>query len=231
MKTLLLSPFTDPYLNLALESYFLETLRAGEEYLFLYINEPAVVIGRFQNPWLETLPRRGANLKPVRRQSGGGTVYHDPGNLNFSFIQFQKDYNPRENLKTISAILKNRAVYLTPGKRHDLFAEYEQEQYKVSGSAFRHKKDRAFHHGTLLVSTRLHTLTRLINRDETKIFLRATGTPSHKSPVINLNQLVPGLTIKQVVQAFRQHYEQENPGPIVPPKAPQWLSWTNRDFV
>ena len=84
---IVLSPFQNPFINLAVEDYFLR-FSAHLPILFLYVNRPCVVMGRFQNPWVET------NLKYlvendiwlVRRQSGGGCVYHDEGNLNFSFI-------------------------------------------------------------------------------------------------------------------------------------------------
>jgi lipoate-protein ligase A len=92
---LFLSTFDDPYINLSIENQLLLNIRPDERILFLYNNQESVVLGRFQNPWLECnlkkISERKINL--VRRQSGGGCVYHDKGNLNFSFLYPEKEHS------------------------------------------------------------------------------------------------------------------------------------------
>ena len=170
MHKVLVSPFYDPYLNLALENYFFETLDPGQPLLFLYVNEPSVVIGRFQNPWIESRPSALGPIHLVRRQSGGGTVYHDPGNVNFSFISTQEEYDKTANLEIICRIMEKAGVNLSINERHDLTVNFKDEVYKVSGSAFRLKKDKVFHHGTLLITS---------DRDKLKKAL----TPLRRAPL------------------------------------------------
>ncbi|MDC7242064.1 MAG: hypothetical protein PQJ50_17045 [Spirochaetales bacterium] len=202
-KRLLISPFNDPYLNLSLENYLMEHLESDEEILFLYIDDPSVVIGRFQNPWLECTPHRSRDTYLVRRQSGGGTVYHDHGNLNFSFIQNLENYDRMTNLKEICRVMKSCGLDLDINDRHDLTVSHGGSVYKVSGSAFRHKKDRAFHHGTLLISAETGRLKESITPGTLKKFTKASGTESKRSPVINLNRVKEGLTMEAVLDAFR----------------------------
>lgn len=207
MRRLLISPFHDPYQNLALEGRFLEDLSRGEEILLLYTNAPSVVIGRFQNPWKESRPSRLGETALVRRESGGGTVYHDRGNLNFSFIQNNEDYDRLRNLETICRILAPWGLPLRINERHDLTVSHEGEEYKISGSAFRHKKDRAFHHGTLLIDCETNKLRASIVPGEERIFLKSSGTASKRSPVINLHALRDEMTMDDADAAFRDYYE------------------------
>jgi lipoate-protein ligase A len=212
MRRLLISPFHDPYLNLALEGRFLEELPRDEEILFLYTNTPSVVIGRFQNPWKESRPSRLGETALVRRESGGGTVYHDRGNLNFSFIQNNDDYDRQGNLETICSILAPWGLPLRINERHDLAVEHEGKAYKISGSAFRHKKDRAFHHGTLLVNCETDKLRASIVPGEEKNFLKSSGTASKRSPVINLQILRDDMTTERAIDTFRSYYRELSDG-------------------
>ncbi len=202
-QQLLVSPFHDPYLNLAIESVLLDTLDLNNPLLLLYINDPSVVIGRFQNPWVETAPSSLEGIHLVRRQSGGGTVFHDRGNLNFSFLSGQDDYDKTENLKQISRILEPAGLSLKINQRHDLTVDFERETYKVSGSAFRLKKDRVFHHGTLLINSELATLKKSITPGIPRKFLNTRGTESVRSRVINLSGVAPDLTIEKSLELFR----------------------------
>ncbi len=214
MLNLLISPFRDPYLNLSLENYLLESMKEEEEFLFLYINDPSVVIGRFQNPWLECSPHRGKDTYLVRRQSGGGTVYHDEGNLNFSFIRHIENYSRQKNLELICSILRETGIDLEINKRHDLTVQYKGRTFKVSGSAFRHKKDRAFHHGTLLVSCETDRLKDSICPGESKVILQASGTESKRSEVINLNRINPDLTVAGLIKTFEVRFGKGGDGSI-----------------
>jgi len=208
-KRLLISPFKDPFLNLALEHFFLENLTENEEILLLYINDPAVVIGRFLNPWLECTPHKGRDTYLVRRESGGGTVYHDKGNLNFSFIQNLDVYDRTNNLQQICGIMKQCGIDLSINKRNDLTVEHKGIVYKVSGSAFRHKKDRAFHHGTLLIESETKRLKESITPGTQKIFTKVSGTASNRSEIINLNCINIELTMKMVLNTFRSRYTED----------------------
>jgi lipoate---protein ligase len=206
IKRLLISPYHDPFLNLAMEHYFLEHLNINEEILFLYINDPAVIIGRFQNPWLECTPHRGKDTYLVRRESGGGTVYHDKGNLNFSFIQNIETYDRRNNLERICLIMKDCGIDLEINKRNDLTVEYKNKTYKISGSAFRHKKDRAFHHGTVLIESETRRLKESITPGTQKIFTKASGIASNRSEIINLNTVNKELNMEKVIATFSSLY-------------------------
>ena len=98
----------DPFLNLALEDGLFRRMGTEDRILFLWQSRPCVVIGRFQNPWvecsLEALEKDGADL--VRRQSGGGTVYHDKGNTNFTFLSPAASFDADQNLGVVTAALK-----------------------------------------------------------------------------------------------------------------------------
>ena len=209
MFRLKISPFHDPYLNLALENALLETLDPREPVLFLYSNDPSVVLGRFQNPWVESSPRDLREVRLVRRQSGGGTVFHDRGNLNFSFLCSLEEFDKTAHLELIRRVLGRRGIPLSINERHDLTVRHQGEVYKVSGSAFRHRKDRAFHHGTLLIRTDKELLHRSISPAPDRRILEPGGTASHRSKVINLSELIPGLTVPEVVECFRSAAREE----------------------
>ncbi len=188
----------DPFANLAAERYILETSNPGDEFLLLYINRPCVVIGRSQNPFLEcnlsVLSRTGLDL--VRRYTGGGTVYHDPGNLNFALIRPRHSFDKYENSRQILTALKSLAIHGEVTERNDLIVEGR----KFSGSAYRLMKDRALHHGTLLVSADLALLREALK--PTLPGIRSKGVPSVSSPVISLSELSPGLNPGLVAEAL-----------------------------
>ncbi len=207
MHKVLISPFHNPYLNLALENYFFETLDSRQPLLFLYVNEPSVIIGRFQNPWIESRPYALGPIHLVRRQSGGGTVYHDPGNVNFSFISSQEEYDKTANLEIICCIMKKAGVNLSINERHDLTVRFQDDVYKVSGSAFRLKKDKVFHHGTLLITSDREKLKKAITPDRDRHFLKTGGTASKRSKVISLSKVVQDLTVDSVISFFRESFQ------------------------
>ena len=231
MINLLISPYSDPYLNLAIENQLLENLGVEGDYLFLYVNDPSVVIGRFQNPWLECSHSSRKDTYLVRRQSGGGTVYHDNGNLNFSFIRLSDSYSRRKNLDIICHIMKDCGIHLHVNKRHDLTVEHDGKTYKVSGSAFRHKKDRAFHHGTLLISCETDRLKDSITPGMHKIILDASGTSSTRSEVINLNEIQKRLKMNSVIKAFTSWFTQQKDCGIMMWSEEQWLELSESPAV
>ena len=211
---------TDPYLNLAQEETLLErTLELGPT-LLLWRNDPCVVIGRHQNPWVECdLRRMKAHAVPlVRRTSGGGAVYHDGGNTNFSFIAPSKPapphagYDQERQFRVIVAGLARLGISAWKTQRNDL----RVGEHKISGNAFRHTRGRSLHHGTLLVSTDLDLLTAYLSPRGHLIQTRATA--SVRSTVTNLGARRPGLTHEELwdalQEAFREEYGEPAAGPI-----------------
>lgn len=205
------SKLTDPFKNLALEESLLASIKPGEKFLLLYKNDPCVVMGRFQNPWFEVnIPDcQESNIQIVRRQSGGGTVFHDMGNLNFCFMHGQRDFAKEENFKIIARALKNFNLDAHIEDDSNLFIK----DYKFSGSAFKQKKDRSFHHGTLLIDANLADLTKYITRKNYKIEL-TKGIRSNPKTVINLSDLNSTINDKTLVQSlsteYRNFYEDLN---------------------
>ncbi len=201
-----ISKVHNPYENLALEHYLFQSLTAPA--LFLYVNTPSVVIGRAQNPWVEAnLPFMQAQQIPlVRRQSGGGTVVHDLGNLNFSFISPKTHYDKKQNLQIILQALADLGVPATMNERHDLILQGK----KISGSAFRETRDNCFHHGTLLIDADLPMLREALNAPPRNI--KTNAVPSVRSSVMNLRAFDPGLSLpaiqSQIIQAFAAHHQQ-----------------------
>ncbi len=189
--------------NLALENWlFLHELK-DEKIVFLWQNSPCVVIGRAQNPWLE------CNFKSMdedrihvaRRQSGGGTVYHDYGNLNYTILSPKSKHNAKDNLDLICSIVKNIGIDIYPNERNDIVTDYEGETYKVSGSAFREKRDRAFHHGTLLIHADTNKLYDYLHQPIDPS-LDTKGVKSHRSKVLNLSSIQPDIQTQDITRSF-----------------------------
>lgn len=191
----IVSPFKNPFINLALEDHF---LRGGADLpvAFFYVNRPCVVLGRFQNPWLEcNLPYLKENdIWLVRRQSGGGCVYHDEGNINFSFITTDAMLDRKKHAELLKAAFAAADIPLTISPRHDLWLEDK----KISGSAFKQTKDGSFHHGTFLVTSDLDKLEECLKH--TLIPKATKSIASVRSKVICLNQKYPGVDVMDVVE-------------------------------
>ncbi len=185
----LLSPSHDIWFNLAIENWLFSTLPADSHLLLLYRNNDAIVMGRSQNPWLECDTRkiRQDKVKLARRQSGGGTVFHDLGNLCFSFMSSKAAYNKDNNFAIIINALKHFKVSAYKSLRNDLLIDHSGKIYKISGNAFREKQDRAFHHGTLLINTDLQRLSDYLYVDSDNI--TGKGVKSVRSSVINLQEI------------------------------------------
>lgn len=196
---------TDPYVNLSIEHFLLENAPADSSILFLYINRPCVVIGRNQNPWLETDLRALYNdRRPttsdsddavyVRRRSGGGAVFHDEGNLNYSVISPRTLFTRNKHAEmVVSALHRVGALNTSVNERHDIVMKSDEAQNegqiprKVSGSAFKLTRDRALHHGTcLLDSPNVHDLGRFL-RSPARGYIQAKGVESVRSPVGNVS--------------------------------------------
>jgi lipoate-protein ligase A len=145
------------YENLALEEYLFRRLEADERALLLWRNRDSVVIGRYQNPYIEcslqNMERNGVSL--ARRQSGGGTVWHDEGTLCFTFFGPRQGFDRRENIEITLRALKNLGVPAEVNERLDILVEDK----KISGSAFRESGGFSFHHGTILIRADLERLS------------------------------------------------------------------------
>lgn len=195
-----ISPFRNPFINLALEDYF---LRGGADLplLFFYVNRPCVVLGRFQNPWIEChLPYLAQNdIWMVRRQSGGGCVFHDEGNLNFSFITKDPLIDRRKHAELLQKAFARADIELQISPRHDLWlADEAGEWKKISGSAYKQTKDGSFHHGTFLVSSDLDKLEESLK--QTLSALSSKSIPSVRSRVIKLQDRFPEIAIEDVIE-------------------------------
>lgn len=196
ISRIFLSVTHDPFINLALENALLSSIR--EPSLFLYQNTHCVVIGRAQNPWIEADVSflQQEKIPLVRRQSGGGTVVHDLGNVNFSFISPKICFDKVQNISLVQQALSSLGLKIEIGERQDLLLAGK----KVSGSAFRETKDNCFHHGTLLIQSDLNLLKRSLQAPIRKRVSKSI--PSRKSSVINLNEALPTLTIDKVQAAL-----------------------------
>lgn len=199
----------NPFRNLATEDWLFRYGLSEQPILLLYVNDPCVVIGRGQNPWrecdIEHLEKH--NIPLLRRQSGGGTVFHDRGNLNFSFLMPKALYNKMQHLTVIQQALASLNIAVEINERHDLIACHNTQWCKLSGSAFRERKDTAFHHGTLLVHSDLHTLRSGLS--DTDYTVSGKGVASVKSPVCNLIDLHTNVTLPIVITAIAQHFAQQ----------------------
>jgi lipoate-protein ligase A len=197
---------TDPHRNLALEEALLLRLPPDQAILYLWQNRHTVVIGAGQNARAECradlLAAEGGTL--ARRSSGGGAVYHDMGNLNFSFLVPRADYDVARQLGVILEAVRALGVDAEPSGRNDLTAGGR----KFSGNAFRILKDGALHHGTLLVNVDMGLIGRYLNVSKDK--LKAKGVKSVPARVVNLSELSPAVTVdsmhRAVIDAFSAEY-------------------------
>jgi len=176
---------TDPTINLALEEYCLRSLDPGSEYLLFYINRPSIIIGRHQNPFQEFNQElaRPKGIVAVRRISGGGAVYHDPGNLNFSFItdftEQKLDYL-KTLIQPILSTLQHLGVAARLTEKNNILVDGK----KVSGNSQHTNMRRMLSHGTLLFDSDLEILQRVLNSD--LVISQSRAVSSIKSKVTNI---------------------------------------------
>ncbi|MFW6261719.1 MAG: lipoate--protein ligase [Spirochaetota bacterium] len=196
---------TDPWTNLAVEERLLEAIDVYGPSLMLWRNDPCVVIGRHQNPWVECDLRRmkADGVRLVRRISGGGAVYHDGGNTNFSFLAPSEHYDQGRHFAVVIAALASLGIDAHKTDRNDL----RVGDRKISGNAFRHTRGRSLHHGTLLVASDLDLLTAYLTPRAALIETKATA--SVRSSVTNLGAARPGLTHAELWDALEAAYAAE----------------------
>lgn len=189
-----LSDSFDVYENLATEKYLLDMAEEDSLTLYLWQNQNTVVIGRNQNPRTECLcPLMDAEgVKLARRLSGGGAVFHDLGNLNFTFLCSAENYDLDRQIKVIEEACFLAGITAQKSGRNDIVADGR----KFSGNAFYHADSKAYHHGTVLISADIEKMQRYLSPPRAK--LEAKGVKSVRSRVVNLSELSPGLTCEKM---------------------------------
>lgn len=259
LPQIFISHLTNPWLNLSLETFLFKSMPAKAHRLLLYVNDPCVVIGRNQNPWREcNVPLvNSMGIPIVRRRSGGGTVCHDSGNVNFSImmpkISFSRDkhakmivdalngleskvlipfitgtelkddineiasFFPADNddsssisSSSISNSQNNGLVVERNGPQVKLKLNHRYDivtvnDKKVSGSAYKIEREKAYHHGTMLLNSRLDALTAMLHRSWHLGTIEGRGVSSVKSPVANI-YCDQDVFISTVSDAFKKLY-------------------------
>ena len=198
---------TNPWRNLAVEALLFDTLGREGLVFYLWQNKDTVVIGRHQNAWRECrvklLEDEGGRL--ARRSSGGGAVFHDLGNLNFSFVLPRERYDVRRQLDVVRRAVAAFGIDAAFTGRNDLVIPGSGA--KFSGNAFRFSEGVGLHHGTIMVDVAMDRLGRYLAPDEGK--LRAKGIPSVRARVCNLASLCPGMTIPALSAALEEAFAAE----------------------
>ena len=213
----------DPYINLSIEHYLLQHSAPDSVILFQYINRPSIIIGRNQNPWLEVnlgllkagLSHTGIttgleNVDLVRRRSGGGTVFHDDGNVNWTVICPSSIFTRDKHAEIVVRALRSLGVSRSRvNERHDIVLDQGSSSFtglwgpqdethstpwqstnprslKVSGSAYKLTRHRALHHGTALLNSPNLSIIPQYLHSPAKAFIKGRGVESVSSPVGNI---------------------------------------------
>ena len=190
-----------PYWNMAFEDYLMNTASFDDDYVFFYIHKPSIIVGKHQNTYAEINETyvKEHEIIVARRISGGGAVYHDGGNLNFSFvfrrregemIDFQKYTLP------VIAALKELGIESELSGRNDILIDGK----KFSGNAQLMNKTKVLHHGTLMFDVDIEALVNALNVSQLKIESKAIE--SVRSRVANLKD---SLSTEITIDAFREH--------------------------
>ena len=190
---------TDPTINLALEEYLLRHVRHEQPILLFYVNEPAVIIGRNQNTLEEIDPDyvKAKGIHVVRRLSGGGAVYHDRGNLNFSFITTDnKDiHNFAKFTEPVTRVLNQLGVPAVLHGKSDIFVDKK----KISGNAQFAGSGRMFSHGTILFDTSIEEMLKALNPRQIEI--ESNAVQSVRSFVTNIRDYLP---VEMSIEALKE---------------------------
>lgn len=202
MRRVIISGSKEPSYNLAAEEYLVSVCRPEDEILFLWQNERTVVIGRNQNPWKECDVEafHGIGGKLVRRLSGGGAVYHDLGNLNFTFVSAVSDGLVERNSAIILNTLELYGVNAQFTGKNDILVG----EKKVSGCAYYEENGILCHHGTLLVNTDIDALEAALKPSVLK--LQSKGIDSIRSRVMNLFEMDTRITVPELTSALCRQY-------------------------
>ena len=197
---------TDPSYNLAMEQYVFDCLPRDRMYFMLWQNDNAIIVGKYQNTISEINEEavRERGIRVVRRLSGGGAVYHDLGNVNFTFLVQKENYDVGRQLDVIIGAMRRLGIQAERSGRNDILADGK----KFSGNAFYKNGPSAYHHGTLMVDVDREKMGRYLNPSKAK--LSSKGVDSVRSRVVNLKELAPDTTIEllsqKLAEAFGQVY-------------------------
>ncbi len=210
-QVLLINSLTyNPWNNLALEDHLFEMLMNSDSnkpdhlgaILYLWQNDQTVVIGRNQNAWVECntaqLEADGGFL--ARRTTGGGAVFHDLGNLCFSILLPQADFEVDRNFSFITKAMIAEGIPAERSGRNDILVDGQ----KFSGNAFRLNNGVGLHHGTFLVNSEFTRLARYLTVNPAK--LQAKGIASVRSRVVNLITIKPDLTIPGLISSIQRAF-------------------------
>lgn len=199
---------TNPYFNLALDEFAMKHVDVGEDYFFLWQNEPSVIIGKNQNTAEEInqsfIDSRG--IKVARRVSGGGAVYHDFGNLNFTFVIGVDDpgkVNYKKYVQPIIDALKSMGIEAEASGRNDILVN----GLKISGNAQRMANGKLMHHGTIMFDVNIEDMVKSLNVDPDKI--TSKGVKSVRSRVTNIKEHLKHGNIKEFWDALQYYLSNE----------------------
>ena len=194
---------TEPYWNISVENYLVETADAVT--LYLWRNRRTVVIGQNQNPFsecnVEALEADGGYL--MRRKTGGGAVYHDDGNINFSFVVPKALYDQTRQFGVIQRAVESFGLHTELSGRNDILVEGR----KFSGNAFSKGRVNDLHHGTILIKGNMEDLARYLKPKPAK--LQKHGVASVRSRVVNLSELNPEINAEVLAPRLREAFEAE----------------------
>ena len=194
----------EPYLNQAVEEALLDSVKSDEVIMYLWQNRKTVVIGKNQNAERECrvarLEEEGGYL--ARRLSGGGAVFHDFGNLNFTFFAVSENYNLERQTEVILRAVKNLGISANRNGRNDI----EIDGRKFSGNAFYKRGDRCMHHGTILVDVDKTEMSRYLRASELK--LKSKSVASVRSRVINLAEISPTVNVSDIKTTLLSSFEE-----------------------
>lgn len=197
----------NPWHNLAVEELLFDSLPEDGCVFYLWQNKNTVVIGRHQNAWKECrtglLEEEGGRL--ARRSSGGGAVFHDLGNLNFTFILPRDKYDVKRQLNVIRRAVASFGIETEFTGRNDLVVT--ENGGKFSGNAFRFSDKTGMHHGTIMFKVDMEKLGRYLAPGKDK--LKAKGIESVRSRVCNLADLNPAITLEGLISALKDAFVQE----------------------
>lgn len=210
MPRIIISNQSNPYLNIAVENYLLSLPSDGDITMYLWQNRRTVVIGQNQNPYsecnVEQLEADGGYL--MRRKTGGGAVFHDLGNLNFSFVVPYEMYDQTRQFSVLQKAVAQYGLQTEVSGRNDVLCQGR----KFSGNAFSKGRNQRLHHGTILIRTDVDVLQRYLKVKPAK--LQKHGVASVQSRVVNLSELNPDITAQNIIPHLIHAFVQEYGAPL-----------------
>ncbi len=208
MKYCLLTDSFDPAFNLAAEEYLFEKADSLNEYMMIWRNMPTVVVGKYQNT-IEEIDQKyieDNNIKVVRRLSGGGAVFHDLGNINYTII---RDWDKNEHIdftpfmEMVAGMLNSAGINAHITGRNDLTVENR----KISGNSQYIKNGRVMHHGTLLFNSDIEAAARALSPPDYKI--QSKGIASIESRIANIKSFLgKDITVDEFQQNMTEYFAQ-----------------------